>query len=254
MILALKLFLTPLFIALVSIAGRRWGPALSGWLIGLPLTSGPISLILALQNGVDFAARAATGNLGGQASVCVFCLAYHLTSRRWGWPGSSIVSMLTFLASVMIWNQFDLTLLASFGVLLLAIVLVARLIPRSTSLDKAVSLPAWDLPLRMVVATGFVVALTTGSAALGPQLSGLISPFPVFALVLAAFTHHQQGKEAASKLLRSYVIASFGYGLFFGMVGGLLPSLGIAWTYFLAVLAAVALNGLSLPRPHPQPG
>ncbi|HLI06681.1 MAG TPA: hypothetical protein VKV40_08945 [Ktedonobacteraceae bacterium] len=31
-----KLLLTPLLIGLVSLAGRRWGPAVSGWIVGLP--------------------------------------------------------------------------------------------------------------------------------------------------------------------------------------------------------------------------
>jgi hypothetical protein len=33
--LALKLVLTPTLIGAASLAGRRWGPAVSGWLVGL---------------------------------------------------------------------------------------------------------------------------------------------------------------------------------------------------------------------------
>jgi hypothetical protein len=76
----------------------------------------------------------------------------------------------------------------------------------------------------------------------------LISPFPVFATVLAAFTHQQQGVVAVSRLLRGYVIASIGYAFFFLLVGGLLPQLGILWTYLMATVLAVGLNGLSLLR------
>ena len=60
---ALKLLLAPLLILLATLAGRRWGPAVGGWLAGLPLTSGPVSLILALEQGPEFAARAALGTL-----------------------------------------------------------------------------------------------------------------------------------------------------------------------------------------------
>ena len=35
-VLALKLALTPALIAGASLAGRRWGGAVSGWLVGLP--------------------------------------------------------------------------------------------------------------------------------------------------------------------------------------------------------------------------
>ena len=38
--LALKLSLTPILILLASLAGRRWGETLGGWIVGLPLTLG----------------------------------------------------------------------------------------------------------------------------------------------------------------------------------------------------------------------
>ena len=51
LLLVFKLLLTPLLIGLVSLAGRRWGPGVSGWLVGLPLTSAPVSLFLTLEQG-----------------------------------------------------------------------------------------------------------------------------------------------------------------------------------------------------------
>jgi hypothetical protein len=53
--LVLKLVLTPLLIGAASLAGRRWGPAIAGWLVGLPLTSAPVALFLALDLGIGFA-------------------------------------------------------------------------------------------------------------------------------------------------------------------------------------------------------
>src|SRR5215467_9882417 len=74
--LVFKLLLTPALIGLISLAGRRWGPAISGWLVGLPLTSGPITFLLALSHGDAFAAAVATGTLAGTLSQVAFCLAY----------------------------------------------------------------------------------------------------------------------------------------------------------------------------------
>ena len=64
-----KLLATPAFIGLATLAGRRWGPVVNGLLVGLPLTTGPVSLILAYQYGPAFAAKAAAGNLAGQVSM-----------------------------------------------------------------------------------------------------------------------------------------------------------------------------------------
>jgi len=44
--LALKLVATPTLILLATLAGRRFGNAIGGWVVALPLTSGPIALFL----------------------------------------------------------------------------------------------------------------------------------------------------------------------------------------------------------------
>lgn len=63
--LALKITLTPLLIAAASFAQRRWGGAVGGLIAGLPLTSAPVSVFLALEHGPAFAAHAATATMLG---------------------------------------------------------------------------------------------------------------------------------------------------------------------------------------------
>jgi hypothetical protein len=244
MILAFKLIVTPLFIGSVTLAGRRWGPVVSGLMMGLPLTSGPISLFLAIQYGGKFAAQAAVGSLAGEASVCVFCLAYSLAARKSSWPFSAFIALTAFLVTTLIWNHFSWLLISAFIVLLVIIGLVARLIPHNPRLPKVTSPPAWDLPARMVIAALFVLLLTTIANALGPQLSGLLSPFPVFGVVLASFTHSQQGAQAASNLLRGVVLGSLSFASFFLVVGMFLTQWGPAWTYPTAALVAILVGGL----------
>jgi hypothetical protein len=83
--LLLKLIVTPVLIGAASIAGRRWGETVSGWFIGLPLTSGPVCWFLALEQGTGFAAAAARGCLAGAAAEAGFCVAYGVTARKAGW-------------------------------------------------------------------------------------------------------------------------------------------------------------------------
>ena len=94
-----KLILSPLLIGTVSVLGRRWGPAINGWLIGLPLTSGPVVLFLALDQGTVFAAQAAQGILPGIISVGVFCLTYSWLARRWAWLPTMLAGWLVVLCS-----------------------------------------------------------------------------------------------------------------------------------------------------------
>src|SRR5579864_7112040 len=65
----LKLVLTPTLIGAASLAGRRWGAFIGGWLIALPLTSGPVTFFLALDQGPGFAAGVAAGSLLGVMAI-----------------------------------------------------------------------------------------------------------------------------------------------------------------------------------------
>jgi hypothetical protein len=87
--------------------------------------------------------------------------------------------------------------------------------------------------------------LTAIASGLGPQLSGLVTPFPIFGSVLAPFAHRQQGAGAATQFLRGLALGMFGFASFFLVVGALLRSAGILWTYLLAALVAVGVNGVS---------
>jgi hypothetical protein len=239
-ILLFRLLMTPVFIGLVTLAGRRWGPRVSGLLMGLPLTSGPISVFLLLQYGQPFAARAAVANLAGMASCCMFCLAYGLAARKGPWTLCVLAGFLAFAGATALLDQHSWSL-AQAGILVLAAILgVLRLLPR----QRAVALPApsrWDLPARMLTATAFVVALTTLARSLGPQLSGLISPFPVYGLIMASFTQRHGGPGAVLDLLRGNVAGGLAFLAFFLVAGWGLQGHGPAAGVYLAASAASVL-------------
>jgi hypothetical protein len=242
-ILAFRLLITPFLIGTVTLAGRRWGPAVNGLLVGLPLTTGPISFILANMFGVEFAAKAAAGNLAGQISMCVFCLTYSAVAQKNKWLVSAMIAVAAYMLTTFLLNQFTWQLIPAFIALLAAIILTARFIPREPLSAYSALHPKWDIPARMIVATIFVVLLTTVADVLGPQLSGLISTFPIFGVVFAAFTHSQQGANAAANLLHGIVLGSVAYAFFFLTIGVGLTHLGIALTYPLALLAIMSVNG-----------
>lgn len=256
--LAAKVLLAPCLIALVTLAARRWGPAVAGWLVGFPITSGPVSYFLAREQGLDFAAAAATGTLLGLVSFGSCCLAYALAARRLSWGPSAAAGVLAFAASTLVFEGVRpgvpwAFLLASAWLAAATAAIPASAPPRRTGLS-----PRWDLPLRMAVATAVVLALTAGAALLGPSVTGLVSPFPILVLILTVFAHRGEGRGAATAILRGAVIGSFAFAVFFLVVAGLLLSLGVGPTYLLASGAAVAASGAALrlarrPGRAPQP-
>ena len=81
-LLATKLLITPLILWAATSASRRWGDAVGGWLVGLPVISGPVSVYLYLDRGSDFAALAAAGSISGVISQAAFCIGYALGAGR----------------------------------------------------------------------------------------------------------------------------------------------------------------------------
>jgi hypothetical protein len=243
-ILLFKLLITPMLIWLVSMAGRRWGSVVSGLLIGLPLTSGPISLVFAFEHGAGFSASAAVGTLAGEMSVCLFCLVFASVAQRANWVVSMFSGIVVILLSTWLWSLVNWQLLSvTLSVVALTLAVVS-LIPYRSYAGTPVVPPRWDLPARMVLTTGFMLLLTAVASSLGPKLSGLIAPFPIFTIVFASFTHARQGPQAASNLLRGIVLSAAGFIVFFLVVGAALPQFGIATTYITATLLAVLASGL----------
>jgi hypothetical protein len=255
----LKLILTPLLIAGVSLAGRRWGPTVGGLLVALPLTSGPILFFFALERGTPFTVNAALGTLAGLISNAVFMLvfAWLVIARPW-WIALpvALAGFLVCTFALQFMTQFvTLSLPLLLGAVWLSLILALGLLPRGSAKPSTAQAPWWDIPGRMVVATGFVLLLTGVAAALGPHLSGLLTPFPVFVSVLAIFTARVAGPAATVQLLRGVLLGLFACSLFFVVLALVLPVGGVGVTFPLAIL--VTLTGqalwLVLSRRHTSP-
>lgn len=244
-ILIIKLLLTPLFIALVTLAGRRWGPAASGLLVGLPLTSGPVSFFLAIEQDANFASQAATGTLIGLAAVALYCLAYSLIARRGSWLPSIVGALATLLLTMLVLSIWQYTLFQAFVLTVTFLGISFLLIPNVKGASSQATPTKWDIPLRMAVATATVLALTEAAHLLGPQLSGLLSPVPVFSSILAVFSHRIEGAHSAILVLKGTVLGLSAFAVFFLIVGSLISHQGIVLTYILATLAALVVNGVA---------
>jgi hypothetical protein len=231
---------------MATLAGRRWGPAVGGWLAGLPLTSGPVSFILALERGPEFAARAALGTLFGLVSLASFCLAYGTATGRAGWPGCLATALAAFAVSTLVFRGATLPIGLAFALVCAVLAGVGGLMAGGAPPRPPRRLPPGDLVVRMAIAALLVLVLTAVAEALGPALAGSLSPIPVFGAILAVFAHRDQGGNAAAQLLRGMVLGSFGFATFMLVVGSLLDRLAIGPTYAIASATALGVHGLSL--------
>jgi len=244
----LRILLAPALIGAASLAGRRWGPAVSGWLVGLPLTSAPVTFLLALEHGAAFAASVALGTLAGTISQTLFAVVYAWLARRHRWPLAFMGGSVVFAVSTVGLAGLHVPLVPLAGVVVVALIVGLRAMPGlgPRAATPAAPLPRWDLPVRMLVATLIVGALIGVAPALGPHVTGLLSPFPVYAAILTVFAHRGQGAPAAIGVLRGLLAGLFGFVGFFVVVAGSIERLGVAGAFVIATLVALAVQLLSL--------
>ncbi len=248
MLLLLKLTLTPLLIGGASLAARRWGPAVAGWIVALPLTSGPVLFFVALDHGPEFASGAAVGTMLGLGAIVAYGLGFAAASSRG--PAAALIVATACYVGAGLALQFaagwPLVLLAA--LVTLAILVTLRVLPASTSGPPAARHPAWDMPARVIVGTVLVVSLTTVAPLLGPTVSGIVTTFPVYVSVLSVFAFLHGGRPAAIGTLRGALIGLPGTVAFYLPIHYLIVGAGIGPAFALSMAITAVIGAMALPR------
>jgi uncharacterized membrane protein (GlpM family) len=117
--------------------------------------------------------------------------------------------------------------------------------PAADDIATAEHLHTWEIPLRMICATAVVLLLTSVANILGPHLSGLLTPFPVFAMILAGFTHRFHGPNANARLLRGILLGSFSFAVFFLTIASMIERVSIVAAFACATAITITLHGAS---------
>ncbi|HEY5630238.1 MAG TPA: hypothetical protein VIR16_12090 [Candidatus Limnocylindrales bacterium] len=247
-LLLLKLTLTPLLIGGASLAARRWGPAVAGWIVALPLTSGPVLFFVALDHGPQFASGAAVGTMLGLGAIVAFSLGFVAAASRG--PAASLITA----TACYVLAGFALQLVAGWPLLLLGalvtlgILTTLRVLPPATAGPSQARHPSWDMPARIIVGTALVVGLTTIAPLLGPTVSGIVTTFPVYVSVLSVFAFLHGGQSAAIGTLRGALIGLPGTVAFYLPIHYLLVGSGMAVAFGLSLAITAMIGAMALPR------
>jgi hypothetical protein len=246
-ILALKLILAPIIIGSASLAGRKWGPAVSGWIVGMPLTSGPVIFFVALSHEKAFAANAALGVLSGGLSLVAYALAYSWLAVKFRWQISIAVSLFVFSISTILLQNFTFPLLPIFGMVCAALVVGLWLMPKDAVEKESESKSGpWDIPARIFIGTSFILLLTGIAPYIGSRLTGLLTTIPLYVTILTIFAHRSQGPAAAAHVLRGLLYGMFAFTGFFITLSLLIERVSLAGAFGAAILTALVIQGSSL--------
>lgn len=229
-----KIFAVPILVAFATLAIRRWGPAVGGLLMGLPLMTGPISAFLAIEQGVEFATQSVVGVLLAVAAMGPYAVVFYWSAPRVHWSVCLALAVAAFAAASLGLQMLPVNLRMAALIAGVSLLLALLAMPRVPAPPRAPAPPWWDLPFRMVVTAVLVVSVTLLADTMGPQLSGIISTLPVISCVVLTFTLQQAGSVTARAVMRAVALSMLSFVAFFLLVGETMASLGIAVAYILA--------------------
>jgi hypothetical protein len=246
-LVALKVLLAPVLVALATLVARRHGPTLGGWFSALPVIAGPVLLVFVVEHGADFAQRAARGTLMGLVSLSAFIVVYAHVARHRSVASSLAAGWVAFSAATVAIAGWDPS--AAIAMILAAAALgLAWLFTRRDAPAEPGAGPVdASIAARVVMTAALVLALTAAGGLLGPRLGGMLAAFPVLASLLAAFTHAAHGGGAASDLLHGMVAGLIGFATFCLVIAIGLAPLGTVAAFGLGVVATLAVHATTLP-------
>jgi hypothetical protein len=242
-VLLLKLAIAPTAVLLASLVARRLGPTLGGRLIGLPLTTGPFLLLLALGPGDRAAAKAAVGTVAGEIAVVAFCVGYAYLSRSLRWPHAVAGSLVLAAVGAVTLGGAGLPAWLSAVTVLTAIVIGLLTWPATPTAGLPIRAPGrWETPVRMATTGAVVASLGAASVVLGPYVAGVLATWPVILSVMAPTTQRCAGPAAAGHLVHGSVASMAGTVAFVATLSYALVPFGTLRAFLLAATMLLLID------------
>lgn len=241
--LLLRLVLPPLTVLAAGWLQHRIGPRLSGRLVGLPLTSGPLVLVLLLAEGARAASVAAQGVLAGQLMVVGFTCAYAVASTR-ATARSTLAAAAPATVVIGAGAHTATAALAWSGLAVVPVALMALWLwrPDAPSVAPPTRPSGAQLGFRAVLAGVLVSGLSTSSRVLGPGLTGVLASVPLVVAVVAPSTHRDGGSPAARSMLRGTLTVVPGTATFAAVLAIALVPLGGPAAFLTAGVSMTLVN------------
>lgn len=242
--LLLKLLVIPGFLLLISLAGKRWGPSVAGWLSGLPVVVGPILFFLAIEQGEAFAAHSATAALSAMFAMIAFCVTYAQVAQRSDWPMALSVSLAVWAVSAVVLSSIPASLVFSTIAAASALLAAPYLFPSVQPVISGTAPKSDRLLWRMIAGALLTLAVTLLASTVGERWSGLLAVFPVLGSVMAVFSQQTRGPAFTAALLRATATGMYSFAAFCLVLALALPAMGLS-AFVLGVAVSVAMLGVT---------
>ena len=256
-VLALRMTLVALFVVVVALVAERLGAFLGAMVASLPLYTGPVYLLLALEHDAAYLAVATLTSVAICGANPVFVLIYALIART----GGAIVSVLGGLAA---WAGLAAIVQARDWSLVEALLFVAPIYLVSLwlaqSFTRGIAVRRAERHWTDLVQRALLVATLTGvvivaSRHVPAEITGILSVMPILTTSLILVMHPRVGGPATAALLAHTLGGLVGMVIAFAVVHlllreiGVWPALGIGLAVTLAWnVMLIALRSLTVSR------
>lgn len=247
LILCIKLLLVPSLLAAVTLAARRWGSNVAGWLGGFPIVAGPVLLVIAIEHGTHFGTLAAEAALAAVGPTMLFLAVYARLSAGRRWWATLTLGYLAWGLAVALVALAPAGLGAAAAIGGFGLVGARWLVPLPAGPVSPETPHRLELPARMLVGTVLTFASSAIAALLGPRFGGYIAVFPLVASVVASFSHALHGHESAARFLAGMIRGMSSVAALCLVLALLLPRTSVGVAFASAFAAAAVLHAIQRP-------
>lgn len=243
-VLALRMMLVALFVVVVALVAERLGPFLGAMVASLPLYTGPVYLLLALEHEPAYIAAATVTSVAICGANPVFVLIYALLARSqpvW----ASLAGALTAWAACGALVQSHEWSLAEALLFVAPIYSVALWLAQSFTRGVAIrnARRHWsDLAQRALFVATLTGVVMVSSRHVPPEVTGILSVMPILTTSLILVMHPRVGGPATAALLAHTLSGLVGMVIAFAAVNVAIPPLGVWTALALGLAITVAWN------------
>ncbi len=248
--MALRMGLVAFFVIAVALIAERLGPFLGAMVASLPLLTGPVYVLLALEHDAAYFAETTVASVAICAAIPVFVLVYAMLAATQSGPVCVLGALLSWCAIAVIVTAREWSLPEA---LLFVAPVYAVSLPLAQSFTRGAAIRSakrqWsDLVIRALLVAGFTGIILVVSQHVPASVTGVLSVMPILMSSLMLVLHARIGGLGTAALMAHTLGGIVGMVLAFSLVHltvlsiGVWPALGaglalsIGWNTMLIVV------------------
>jgi hypothetical protein len=240
----LSFLFTAIWVTVATVVTERMGTKVGAVVTTLPSSAVVAFWFIAVEQGADFASRAAIV-VPAEMGINVVFLGIFVAMSGRGLPVALTAALggWTILSAILFWADVG-NMFASWAVFLALIAGTTFWLRSSHNFSqqpgKVLQYTAGELAFRGLFA-GLMIALSVVGAALGgPMVAGILSVFPAIFTSTMVILFLRQGREFTGAVGTIMVVSSTNVVVYTTVVFYLYPEIGIAWGTAVALAVSYA--------------